>query len=184
MEQCSLSRTPSSWQIYQKIIFSMQTGRIIPRNCKWNKKLGSSKFVPCGTALIIIHERLDMTCKEIRSTTVNGPEWKLDEPSQKLKGTKLARYIFKLPAQWHIQHKSCGKIEKRLWHNIYLVIHFRFYLYEHDCLLFGFYENGNWSFGIKDQGPRSSGKEVSIQLDAEMANGVTNVQVRKAEYPL
>ncbi|XP_059086967.1 uncharacterized protein LOC131883501 [Tigriopus californicus] len=60
----------------------------------------------------------------------------------------------------------------------------KYYLYEHDCLLFGFYENGNWSFGIKDQGPRPNGKEVSIHSEAGFADGMTNVHVRKAEYPL
>lgn len=56
----------------------------------------------------------------------------------------------------------------------------RHYLYQGDTMVYGFYEGGEWSFGIKDQGLDFHGKEIFCTAK----DGPWTCKVRPAEYPL
>ena len=55
----------------------------------------------------------------------------------------------------------------------------RFYYYEHQCMVYGFHEDGDWRFGIKDRGKFNGHKIIARPRDPQY--GVT---VTPAKYPL
>ena len=61
---------------------------------------------------------------------------------------------------------------------VFLIFLLRHYYYEKEAMVYGFYEDGNWKFGLKDRG-RNNGYAIKMNsLDA------LYVENSIAKYPL